>query len=189
MQLPEEDRYSMTNLQILDTICVLLAGRAAEELFMLQMTTGASNDFERATSMARRMVTQWGMSNSMGTMVYGEEEGEVFLGRSITTHKQVSETTMREVDNEIRKIIDSQYAKAKGLLEQNRSKVERMTKALLDWETIDEGQINDIMKGKEPTPPDDLSPPPSPPDSTDTDEEEEEESSEGFVGGEETKAA
>ena len=88
----------MTNDHILDNICVLLAGRVAEELFMEHMTTGASNDFERATNMARRMVTQWGMSKSMGTMVYGEEEGEIFLGRSVTTHKQISEATMRKVD-------------------------------------------------------------------------------------------
>ena len=158
MQLPVEDRYSMTNKQILDNICVLLAGRVAEELFMHQMTTGASNDFERATGMARRMVTQWGMSESMGTMVYGEEEGEVFLGRSVTTHKQMSEVTMREVDAEIRTIINDQYGKAKQLLQDNREKVEMMTRALLEWETIDEAQIDEIMAGKEPTPPDDLPP-------------------------------
>lgn len=162
MQLPQEDRYCMNNRQILDNICVLLAGRAAEELFMDQMTTGASNDFERATSMARRMVTQWGMSASMGTMVYGEEEGEVFLGRSVTTHKQMSEATMREVDGEIRKIINAQYEKARGLLEGSRDKVETMAQALLELETIDEGQIDEIMAGKKPTPPpDDAAPPPS----------------------------
>ena len=161
MQLPTEDRYSMTNRQILDNICVLLAGRVAEELFMHQMTTGASNDFERVTTMARRMVTQWGMSDSMGTMVYGEEEGEVFLGRSVTTHKQVSEVTMREVDAEIRKIIDTQYNKAKHLLESNRDKVEVMTKALLEWETIDKNQIDAIMESREPAPPDDMPPPSS----------------------------
>ena len=160
MQLPTEDRYSMNNKQILDNICVLLAGRVAEELFMDQMTTGASNDFERATTMARRMVTQWGMSASMGTMVYGEEEGEVFLGRSVTTHKQMSEATMRDVDTEIRKIIDAQYDKAKRLLDDNRDKVEVMTKALLEWETIGEAQIDEIMSGKKPTPPED---PPKPP--------------------------
>lgn len=162
MQLPTEDRYCMTDKQILDNICVLFGGRAAEELFMSQMTTGASNDFERATSMARRMVTQWGMSVDLGTMVYGEEEGEIFLGRSVTTHKQVSEATMREVDAEIRKIIDTQYNKAKEILEKNRKKVEVMTKALLDWETIDEKQIDQIMAGKDPTPPDMPSPPDSP---------------------------
>ena len=159
MQLPSEDRYNMTAAQILDTICVLLAGRIAEELFMSQMTTGASNDFERATTMARRMVTQWGMSKTMGTMVYGEEEGEVFLGRSVTTHKQVSETTMQKVDAEIRGIIDAQYTRARELLETNRDKAEAMTKALLEWETLDEHQINDIMEGKPPRPPEDPAPP------------------------------
>lgn len=159
MQLPAEDRYSMTDQQILSTICVLLAGRIAEELFMSQMTTGASNDFERATNMARRMVTQWGMSKSMGTMVYGEEEGEVFLGRSVTTHKQVSEGTMQKVDAEIRAIIDTQYARARNLLEENRDKVEIMAKALLEMETLDEPQIDAVMEGKTPEPPQDAPPP------------------------------
>ena len=154
MQLPQEDRYNMTRDQILDGICVLLAGRVAEELFMKQMTTGASNDFERATTMARRMVTQWGMSSSMGTMVYGEEESEIFLGRSVTTHKQVSDATMLKVDAEIRRIIDEQYGKATRLLEENRPKVERMARALLEWETIDEGQVDAIMANREPEPPD-----------------------------------
>ena len=95
----------------------------------------------------------------MGTTVYGEEEGEVFLGRSVTTHKQVSEATMREVDGEIRNIIDTQYRKAKNLLEENRDKVEVMAKALLEWETLDEKQISEVMDGEEPTPPDDMPPP------------------------------
>ena len=150
MQLPTEDRYSMNSIQALANICVLLAGRAAEELFMDQMTSGASNDFERATNMARRMVTQWGMSDSLGTMVYGEEEGEVFLGRSVTTHRHVSESTMQKVDNEIRRIIDEQYTKAKGLLEANRDKTEAMARALLEIETLDESQIDDIMNGLPP---------------------------------------
>ena len=163
MQLPTEDRYSMTKAQILDNICVLLAGRVAEELFMKQMTTGASNDFERATDMARRMVTQWGMSKNLGTMVYGEEEGEVFLGRSVTTHKKVSEATMHNVDAEIRAIIDEQYAKATRLLEENRDKADIMSRCLLEWETIDEKQIDAIMRGETPKPPEDL--PPTPPQS------------------------
>jgi cell division protease FtsH len=120
---------------------------------MKQMTTGAANDFERATEIARRMVTQWGMSDELGTMVYGENEGEVFLGRSVTTHKSVSESTMQKVDAEIRRIIDTQYKLARGLLEGNRDKVEAMTKALLEWETIDADQIGDIMAGKPPRPP------------------------------------
>ena len=164
LQLPDEDKYSMNSAQILDGICVLLAGRVAEELFMQQMTTGASNDFERATSMARRMVTQWGMSESLGTMVYGAEEGEVFLGRSITTHRTMSNKTMQQVDREIRRIIDEQYAQAKQLLEKNRDKVEMMAQALLELETLDSDQIEDILQGRKPRSP------ASPPADADADE-------------------
>ncbi|MBK6742348.1 MAG: ATP-dependent zinc metalloprotease FtsH [Hydrogenophilales bacterium] len=159
MQLPTEDRYSQDRTRLLSTIAVLFGGRIAEELFMNQMTTGASNDFQRATDLARRMVTQWGMSDSLGPMVYGEEEGEVFLGRSVTTHKSVSETTMQQVDKEVRRIIDEQYALARKILEANRDKVERMTRALLEWETIDADQINAIMAGEEPHPPKPATPP------------------------------
>ena len=153
MQLPEQDRYSQDRDRLLNTIAVLFGGRIAEELFMNQMTTGASNDFQRATDLARRMVTQWGMSDSLGPMVYGEEEGEIFLGRSITTHKNVSESTMQKVDNEIRAILDKQYSLARGLLEANREKVEIMTASLLEWETLDADQLNDIMEGKAPRQP------------------------------------
>ena len=152
MQLPEEDRYAYDKQYLLSRIAVLFGGRIAEELFMNQMTTGASNDFERATSMARDMVTRYGMSD-LGVMVYGENEGEVFLGRSVTQHKNVSEATMQKVDMEIRRIIDQQYALARRLLDENRDKVETMTKALMEWETIDAEQINDIMAGKPPRPP------------------------------------
>jgi cell division protease FtsH len=153
MQLPETDRYSQDRDRLLSMIAVLFGGRVAEELFMKQMTTGAANDFERATDIARRMVTQWGMSDELGTMVYGENEGEIFLGRSIQTHKNVSEATMQKVDGEIRHIIDTQYRLARGLLEGNRDKVEAMAKALLEFETIDADQISDIMAGKPPRPP------------------------------------
>jgi len=153
MQLPEQDRYSQDRERLLQTIAVLFGGRIAEELFMNQMTTGASNDFQRATDLARRMVTQWGMSDNLGPMVYGEEEGEVFLGRSVTTHKNMSEATLQKVDAEIRRILDQQYALARRLLEDNRDKVEAMTAALLELETIDADQINDIMAGKAPRPP------------------------------------
>ena len=153
MQLPTEDRYSMDKVRILSTIAVLFGGRIAEEIFMHQMTTGASNDFERATDMARKMVTQWGMSEALGTMVYGENEGEVFLGRSVTTHKNISEATMQQVDAEIRRIIDQQYALARRLIEENRDKIEVMAKTLLEWETIDADQIDDIMSGNPPRPP------------------------------------
>src|SRR5471032_1194427 len=168
MQLPTEDRYSQDRERLLNTIAVLFGGRIAEEIFMHQMTTGASNDFERATDLARRMVTQWGMSDVMGTMVYGDNEGEVFLGRSITTHKNVSEDTMRQVDAEIRRIIDTQYALARRLIEENRDKVEIMAAALLEWETLDADQLNDIMAGKPPRQPKvPVAPGPMPPPSTD----------------------
>lgn len=152
MQLPEQDRYAYDKQYLLSRIAVLFGGRIAEELFMNQMTTGASNDFERATAMARDMVTRYGMSD-LGVMVYGENEGEVFLGRSVTQHKNVSEATMQKVDAEIGRIIEQQYALARRLLEENRDKVEAMTKALLEWETIDAEQIDDIMAGKPPRPP------------------------------------
>jgi cell division protease FtsH len=153
MQLPAEDRYSMDREMILQNISVLFGGRIAEEIFMNQMTTGASNDFERATEMARNMVMRWGMSDSLGPMVYGENEGEVFLGRSVTTHKNVSESTLQQVDAEIRRLIDQQYKIARTLIEDNREKVEIMAKALLEWETLDADQINDIMEGREPRSP------------------------------------
>ncbi|WP_341675144.1 ATP-dependent zinc metalloprotease FtsH [Niveibacterium sp. SC-1] len=153
MQLPEQDRYSEDRERLLQMIAVLFGGRIAEEIFMNQMTTGASNDFQRATDLARRMVTQWGMSDTLGPMVYGEEEGEVFLGRSITQHRNVSEATMQQVDGEIRRIIDTQYALARRLIEESRDKIEAMTAALLEWETIDADQIGDIMAGRPPRPP------------------------------------
>ena len=153
MQLPEQDRYSQDRERLLNMIATLFGGRIAEEVFMHQMTTGASNDFERATEIARRMVTQWGMSDVLGPMVYGENEGEIFLGRSITTHKNVSETTLQKVDAEIRRIVDEQYSLARRLLEENRDKVEAMANALLELETIDADQINDIMAGLPPRPP------------------------------------
>ncbi len=163
MQLPVADRYSMDRERLLENIAVLFGGRIAEELFMNQMTTGASNDFERATAIARSMVTQWGMSDALGPMVYGENEGEVFLGRSITTHKNVSEATMQQVDAEIRRIIDQQYSLARRLIEENRDKIEAMAKALLEWETLDAEQINDIMVGKSPREPKRATPPASTP--------------------------
>jgi cell division protease FtsH len=153
MQLPTEDRYSMDRNHMLNMIAVLFGGRIAEELFMNQMTTGASNDFERATHLARDMVMKYGMSEALGPMVYAEDEGEIFLGRSITRNTNVSGATLLKIETEIRKIIDSQYAVARKLLEDNRDKVEAMAKALLELETIDSDQIADIMAGKAPRPP------------------------------------
>ena len=165
MQLPESDRYSMDKDRLLNTIAVLFGGRIAEEVFMNQMTTGASNDFERATAIARDIVTRYGMTDELGPMVYAENEGEVFLGRSVTKTTHVSEATMQKVDNEIRRIIDEQYGVARKILEDNRDKVEAMTRALLQWETIDADQINDIIEGRPPRPP---KTPQGPSDSQDT---------------------
>ncbi|MEJ5897128.1 ATP-dependent zinc metalloprotease FtsH [Aquabacterium sp. G14] len=158
MQLPEGDRYSMDKNRMLDTISVLFGGRIAEEVFMNQMTTGASNDFERATAIARDMVTRYGMTDELGPVVYAENEGEVFLGRSITKTTHMSEETMQKVDKQIRKIIDEQYALARKLIEDNKDKMHAMAKALLEWETIDSDQIDEIMAGKEPSPPKDWTP-------------------------------
>ena len=159
MQLPEGDRYSMDKTRMLDTISVLFGGRIAEEVFMNQMTTGASNDFERATAIARDMVTRYGMTDELGPVVYADNEGEVFLGRSITKTTNMSEETMQKVDKQIRKIIDEQYAIARKLIEDNQDKMHMMAKALLEWETIDAEQIDDIMGGREPRPPKDWTPP------------------------------
>lgn len=153
MQLPAEDHYSYDKQYLLTRIAILFGGRIAEEVFMHQMTTGASNDFERATQMARDMVMRYGMSEALGPMVYAENENEVFLGRSVTQTKHVSEETMRKVDAEVRRIIDEQYAIARKLIEENQDKMHKMAKALLEWETIDAAQIDDIMDGKDPRPP------------------------------------
>jgi cell division protease FtsH len=142
---------------------MLFGGRIAEEVFMNQMTTGASNDFERATALARDMVMRYGMSESLGPMVYAENEGEVFLGRAVTKTTNISEETMQKVDIEVRRIIDEQYGLARKLIEDNADKMHAMAKALLEWETIDMDQIDDIMAGREPRPPQDFTPrlPPS----------------------------
>ena len=155
MQLPEGDRYSLDKERMLSTVSVLFGGRIAEEVFMNQMTTGASNDFERATQIARDMVTRYGMSDELGPMVYAENEGEVFLGRSVTKQVNVSEQTMQKVDSVIRRIIDEQYALARKLIENNKDKIHAMANALLEWETIDADQIDDIMNDRPPRPPKD----------------------------------
>ena len=163
MSLPEKDRYSYDKEFMLNQIAMLFGGRIAEEVFMNQMTTGASNDFERATQIARDMVMRYGMSEAMGPMVYAENEGEVFLGRSVTKTTNISGHTMQKVDIEVRRIIDEQYALARKLIEENADKMHAMAKAMLEWETIDAEQLNDIMAGKPPRPPKDWTPrvPPS----------------------------
>ena len=150
-QLPEHDRVNMYKDKMLEEIAILFGGRLAEEIFLNSSSTGASNDFERATKMARDMVTRYGMSEVLGTMVYVDSEQQGMFGA--TTAKSVSEATQQKVDIEIRAILDRQYAVAKKILEENREKVEVMVKALLEWETIDADQVNDIMAGKEPRPP------------------------------------
>ena len=163
MSLPERDKYSYDREYMSNKIAMLFGGRIAEEVFMNQMTTGASNDFERATHMARDMVTRYGMSDALGPMVYAENEGEVFLGRSVTRTTQMSEATMQKVDIEIRKIIDAQYSLARKLIEEHSDKMHAMAKALLEWETIDADQIDDIMAGRSPRPPKPSQSPPQPP--------------------------
>ena len=158
MSLPAADRYSYDKEFMLSQISMLFGGRIAEEVFMNQMTTGASNDFERATSLARDMVMKYGMSDSLGPMVYAENEGEVFLGRSVTKTTSMSEQTMQKVDTEVRRIIDQQYKVARTLIEDNKVKMHAMAKALLDWETIDGDQLDDIIAGKDPRPPKDWTP-------------------------------
>jgi len=150
-QLPEHDRISNYKDKMLEEISILFGGRIAEEIFMNQMSTGASNDFERATKIARDMVTKYGMSDSLGTMVYAGNEQDSMFGSM--SSKTVSEATQQKVDAEIRRILDEQYGVARTLLEDNRDKVEVMTAALLEWETIDAEQIDDIMAGKPPRPP------------------------------------
>jgi cell division protease FtsH len=161
VSLPERDRYSLDKIRMLNTISMLFGGRIAEEVFMGEMTTGASNDFERATGIARDMVTRYGMTDALGTMVYAENEGEVFLGRSVTKTTSMSEETMRKVDAEVRRIIDEQYRVARDLIEGNQDKMHAMATALLEWETIDSDQVEDIMQGRPPRPPKDGTAPPS----------------------------
>jgi len=165
MFLPEQDRYSYSKQRLQSQISSLFGGRLAEELIFGadMVTTGASNDIERATEIARSMVTKWGLSEKLGPLTYSEDEGEVFLGRSVTEHKNVSDATAHAIDEEIRAIIDSNYNRAKQILTDNMEKLHVMAGALIKYETIDEGQIKDIMEGRTPRPPvdwDDTGPPP-----------------------------
>jgi cell division protease FtsH len=157
MYLPEEDRYSMSRQRLESSISSLFGGRIAEEMINGAggVTTGASNDIERATDIARNMVTKWGLSDRLGPLTYSEDEGEVFLGRSVTQHKQVSDETANVIDEEIRRIIDSNYSRSKQLLEANVDKLHAMANALIKYEIIGEVQIKDIMEGREPRPPED----------------------------------
>ncbi|GAA0702703.1 ATP-dependent zinc metalloprotease FtsH [Dyella marensis] len=172
MYLPEGDKYSMNRVAIESQLCSLYGGRVAEALIFGEdkVTTGASNDIERATKMARNMATKWGLSDTLGPVTYGEEEDEVFLGRAVTQHKNVSNETARKIDEEVRAILDRNYARTKQLLTDNIDKLHVMAEALLQYETIDAHQIDEIMAGRVPGPPADWTksatgstPPPPPP--------------------------
>ncbi|HEY7642890.1 MAG TPA: ATP-dependent zinc metalloprotease FtsH [Steroidobacteraceae bacterium] len=155
MFLPETDRYSISKRRLESKIATLFGGRLAEEIIfgVESVTTGASNDIERATEIARNMVTKWGLSDKLGPLTYSEDQGEVFLGRSVTQHKQVSDVTAHVIDEEVRRLIDSNYARAKQVLETNLDKLHKMAEALIKYETIDESQLKDIMEGRDPKPP------------------------------------
>jgi cell division protease FtsH len=166
MYLPEEDKYSVSKSALESNISTLFGGRIAEEMTLGadHVTTGASNDIERATEIARNMVTKWGLSEKLGPLTYSEDDGEVFLGRSVTQHKQVSDVTVHTIDEEVRKIIDRNYNRAQSLLKEHEDKLHVMAKALMKYETIDMAQVKDIMEGREPRPPEgwddtDASPP------------------------------
>jgi cell division protease FtsH len=156
MFLPEEDRYSHSKRYLISSICSLFGGRIAEELTLGVdgVTTGASNDIERATSLARNMVTRWGLSEKLGPLQYDTDSEEPFLGRSAgQVHTVYSPETAQRIDEEVRNIIDECYAKAKQILIENRDKLDMMAEALMKYETIDRYQIDDIMEGREPRPP------------------------------------
>jgi cell division protease FtsH len=159
MFLPEEDRYSHSKRRLESQISSLFGGRIAEEIVFGKeaVTTGASNDIERATDLARNMVTKWGLSEKLGPLSYAEEEGEVFLGRSVTKHKEVSDETAHLIDEEVRFLIDRNYARSEKILKQHRDKLDLMADALIRYETIDDEQIKDIMEGRAPRPPEDWS--------------------------------
>jgi len=163
MFLPEADRYSTSKRRLESRIATLFGGRVAEEMIFgaESVTTGASNDIERATEIARNMVTKWGLSDKLGPQSYSEEEGEVFLGRSVTQHKHVSDGTAHTIDEEVRRLIDSNYVRAKNILESGTDKLHKMAEALIKFETIDEEQIKDIMAGRDPKPPSDWDDTPS----------------------------
>jgi cell division protease FtsH len=155
MYLPEGDKYSYNRTAIESQLASLYGGRVAEELIFGtdKVTTGASNDIERATKMARNMVTKWGLSDEMGPIAYSEDEDEVFLGRSVTQHKSVSDDTARKIDEVVRVILDKAYSRTRTLLTENLDKLHTMAKLLLEYETIDAPQVDAIMEGREPPPP------------------------------------
>jgi cell division protease FtsH len=157
MFLPEEDRYSHSKKHLESQISSLFGGRIAEGLIFGEdsVTTGASNDIERATAIAHNMVTKWGLSERLGPLTYGEDEGEIFLGRSVTQHKNMGDDTARIIDEEVRAVIDRNYERAEKILKEHIDVLHKMTEALMKYETIDAVQIDALMEGKEPPPPED----------------------------------
>ena len=162
MFLPEQDRYSYSKQRLMSQMKSLFGGRIAEELIFgpAYVTTGASNDIERATEIARNMVTKWGLSDRLGPLTYSEDDGEIFLGRSVTRHKQVSDGTAHVIDKEVRELVDDCYKEAREILKANEPKLHLMADALMKYETITEEQIKDVMEGREPKPPEDWDEPP-----------------------------
>ena len=189
MFLPEEDRYSYSKERLESQISSLFGGRIAEELIFgpNSVTTGASNDIQRATELARNMVTRWGLSEKLGPLTYSDEEGEVFLGHSVTRHKTVSDQTQDLIDEEVRRIIDRNYQRSVKILKENEQRLHMMADALIRYETIDVEQIKDIMEGREPRPPQDWSDESSPggdsPVVEDTNDGEQSPSGSGSIGG------
>ncbi len=186
MFLPESDRYSLSKEHLNSQICSLFGGRIAEELVFgpEKVTTGASNDIQRTTELARSMVTKWGLSDKLGPLTYSDEQEEVFLGHSVAQHKHVSDETAHDIDQEIRSIIDRSYARAEEILKTNIDKLHTMAEALMKYETIDSDQIDDIMSGKPPRPPqnwDDTEP--TAPNGSSTGSQDEDDTKEGKIGG------
>jgi cell division protease FtsH len=157
MFLPEQDKYSISKLQLESQLASLFGGRVAEEIIFgaEHVTTGASNDIERATSIARNMTTKWGLTEKLGPLTYAEDEDEVFLGRSVTQHKHVSDVTARLIDEEVRRIVEAAHQTAKDILQSNEPILHLMAEALIKFETINSEQIDQIMEGQEPDPPED----------------------------------
>jgi cell division protease FtsH len=160
MQLPETDKHNYTREYLETDLAVFMGGRLAEEIFLNQMSTGAGNDIERATEMARKMVCEWGMS-ALGPLTFGKKEEQIFLGREINQHRDFSEETAMKIDQEVRRFIDAGYQTAKSILENNRETLIRMAEALLERETLDAGEIKLIIEGKDLPP---LPPPTAPAD-------------------------
>ena len=150
MRLPESDRISMSKIKLESDLAVAMGGRIAEEIIFgpSKVTTGASSDISMATNIARKMVTEWGMSDKLGPLAYGENEQEIFLGHSVTQKKNISENTAQEIDKEVRKIVEGAYKKARLIIKKNITQLHRLAKGLLHYETLTGDEIKDIIKGK-----------------------------------------